>query len=169
MDAEYRSSGPTHLVNNAGPTSASDFPFDVGLRAGAGSVDTVTSAWLALARARQIRAIAVAPGVVEAPRMSGLVASDLGDKIRARCLCNGLLSRRRSPNSSFSCSCRQRPMSTASLCRSMATSRSYNRRKLWRRRQIRRESTCQGDSKMRGRITTGAQERGGEYAIGPSR
>ena len=81
MDAEYRSSGPTHLVNNAGPTSASDFPFDVGLRAGAGSVDTVTSAWLALARARQIRAIAVAPGVVEAPRMSGLVASDLGDHI----------------------------------------------------------------------------------------
>jgi NAD(P)-dependent dehydrogenase (short-subunit alcohol dehydrogenase family) len=58
--------------------------------------------YLAVALGPRIRANAVAPGVVEMPRTSGLVASDLGDRIRARCLCNALLSRRRSPGSSFS-------------------------------------------------------------------
>jgi hypothetical protein len=37
MDAEYGSSGPAYLVNNAGSASAGDLPFDVGLRAGAGA------------------------------------------------------------------------------------------------------------------------------------
>jgi NAD(P)-dependent dehydrogenase (short-subunit alcohol dehydrogenase family) len=120
--------------------------------------------YLAVALGPRIRANAVAPGVVET-----LIASDLGDKIRAQCLCNGLLSRRRAPKSSFSCSRGHRPMSTASSCRSMAAGRSCNRHELWQRRQIRRESTYQGDSKMQSKITTGAQERGGGYAIGPSR
>jgi hypothetical protein len=60
MDAEYGWSGPAYLVNNAGPASASDLPFDVGLRAGARSVDTVTSAWQADGRSGQISVVNVA-------------------------------------------------------------------------------------------------------------
>ena len=36
-----------YLVNNAGPASAADIPFETGLLAGAGSVRRVTEAWLA--------------------------------------------------------------------------------------------------------------------------
>jgi hypothetical protein len=143
-DAESGSSGPAYLVN-AGPASASDLPFDAGLGPGTGSVDTVTSAWLPDDRSGQISVVngasvagdlkGVAPARCSA---SKAVVADVGDRIRARCLCNDLLSR-------------------------------CNRRELWRRCQIRRESTCKGDSKMRGRISTDTLKQGGGYAIGPSR
>jgi NAD(P)-dependent dehydrogenase (short-subunit alcohol dehydrogenase family) len=57
--------------------------------------------YLAVALGPRIRANAMAPGFVETRRNSGLVASDLGDRIRARCLCNDLLSRGRCPSHRF--------------------------------------------------------------------
>jgi NAD(P)-dependent dehydrogenase (short-subunit alcohol dehydrogenase family) len=53
-----------YLVNNAGPASAADIPFEAGLVAGAGSVRRVTEAWLA-------RALPADPALVNVASVAG--------------------------------------------------------------------------------------------------
>jgi NAD(P)-dependent dehydrogenase (short-subunit alcohol dehydrogenase family) len=119
--------GPArYLVNNAGPPSAVDRPFDDGLLLAAGSVRRVTAAWLdgpavpdralvnvasvagnligtapdwypaakaaiagytrhlAAHRSPEVRANAVAPGMVDTPRLAGFAASPIGQRALAR-------------------------------------------------------------------------------------
>ncbi|GLY71010.1 SDR family NAD(P)-dependent oxidoreductase [Amycolatopsis taiwanensis] len=121
--ATTRNLGPIrYLVNNAGPSSAVEMPFDDGLLAGVGSVRRMTETWLAgevpdgaavvnvasvagnflgtespwycatkaaisgytryLAtyRTGQVRSNAVAPGMVDTPRLAGFAASEVGKR-----------------------------------------------------------------------------------------
>lgn len=114
-----------HLVNNAGPASASDLDFDRAVAMCVGSVRSVTQAWLADAptgatvvntasvagtvvgtdsdwysaakaaiagytrhlathRADVVRANAVAPGMVDTPRLQGFADSDIGHAVLHR-------------------------------------------------------------------------------------
>ncbi|MFC0527275.1 SDR family NAD(P)-dependent oxidoreductase [Phytohabitans kaempferiae] len=128
--------GPVrYLVNNAGPPSGVERPFDEGILLGAGSVRRVTTAWLATplppasvpgsaeprravvnvasvagttigaspdwypaakaaiagytrhlaaCRAGEVRANAVAPGMINTPRLAGFAASPVGQRALAR-------------------------------------------------------------------------------------
>lgn len=125
--ARARELGPVrHLVNNAGPASASDLAFEEGLSAAVGSVRLVTETWLAggvpegaslvnlssvagnvvgtasdwysaakaaiagytryLAAYRSdvVRSNAVAPGMVDTPRLTGFAASEVGQRVLNR-------------------------------------------------------------------------------------
>ncbi|EWM64287.1 oxidoreductase, short chain dehydrogenase/reductase family [Micromonospora sp. M42] len=118
--------GPVrHLVNNAGPSSATELDFDHAVRLCVGSVRSVTRAWLEQAppgatlvntasvagtvvgtasdwysaakaaivgytrhlaahRADVVRANAVAPGMVDTPRLRGFAESPTGQSVLAR-------------------------------------------------------------------------------------
>jgi NAD(P)-dependent dehydrogenase (short-subunit alcohol dehydrogenase family) len=61
-----------YLVNNAGPASASDIPFEQGVLAGVGSVRRVTEAWLA-------RALPAEPALVNVSSVAGNVIGTAPD------------------------------------------------------------------------------------------
>jgi NAD(P)-dependent dehydrogenase (short-subunit alcohol dehydrogenase family) len=115
-----------YLVNNAGPASASELDFDLGITAAIGSMRRVATAWLdrgrqdgaalvnvasvagnligtapdwypaakagimgwtrhlAAYRSEAVRANAVAPGMVDTPRLAGFTASEIGQRALAR-------------------------------------------------------------------------------------
>lgn len=115
-----------YLVNNAGPASASDLDFDLGITVAIGSMRRVATAWLdrgrqdgaalvnvasvagnligtspdwypaakagimgwtrhlAAYRSEVVRANAVAPGMVDTPRLAGFTASEIGQRALAR-------------------------------------------------------------------------------------
>jgi NAD(P)-dependent dehydrogenase (short-subunit alcohol dehydrogenase family) len=65
LDATEAGLGTAHyLVNNAGPASAADIPFEAGLLAGIGSVRRVTEAWLA-------RTLPAEPALVNVASVAG--------------------------------------------------------------------------------------------------
>jgi NAD(P)-dependent dehydrogenase (short-subunit alcohol dehydrogenase family) len=65
LDASEASLGTArYLVNNAGPASATDIPFELGLLAGIGSVRRVTESWLA-------RALPAEPALVNVSSVAG--------------------------------------------------------------------------------------------------
>jgi NAD(P)-dependent dehydrogenase (short-subunit alcohol dehydrogenase family) len=65
LDASEASLGAArYLVNNAGPSSAVDVPFEAGLLAGIGSVRRVTEAWLA-------RTLPASPALVNVASVAG--------------------------------------------------------------------------------------------------
>jgi NAD(P)-dependent dehydrogenase (short-subunit alcohol dehydrogenase family) len=73
LGASEASLGPArYLVNNAGPASASDIPFELGVLAGVGSVRRVTEAWLA-------RALPAEPALVNVSSVAGNVIGTAPD------------------------------------------------------------------------------------------
>jgi NAD(P)-dependent dehydrogenase (short-subunit alcohol dehydrogenase family) len=73
LRASEASLGPArYLVNNAGPASASDIAFELGVLAGVGSVRRVTEAWLA-------RALPAEPALVNVSSVAGNVIGTAPD------------------------------------------------------------------------------------------
>jgi 3-oxoacyl-[acyl-carrier protein] reductase len=107
LAAEFGAEGPAFLVNNAGPASGSELSFDIGLRAAAGSVDIVTSAWLAEGRGGQVSVVNLAsvagnlkgvpPAWYSASKAAiagytRYLAATYGDRIRANAVAPGVVS-----------------------------------------------------------------------------